>query len=696
MASLNTLRTRGGAIITIVIGVALLSFVLGDFSPSGCADHSVGRIEGKKIEYFEYEQAVKDLTNQYEMYEGRSMSGKETERIRDEAWAILINKYAIEPSYERLGLSISDAEEIDMVSGEYLSPVLTQRFTNPETGLYDADAFYQYHSQASVNPMYNMEWQQMQLTMKQERINTKYHGLIGAALVVNDLEVAAGVEAGNRVSDARIVYQPYSELSDDEIEVTDKDIRAFYDKHKSSFKCDESRELEYVVFEVIPSEADYQEHEVLVKEKAEQFKVNENPMLFANRNSSVRPSNIFVKEEDIRDAAMLAAIWDKPEGFYGPTLTNDVYTMARLAESKTMSEQVMVDFFMVSSIFEELADTIATELKNGTNFELIAAQYSDRVGQQKEFPIAVNALLASEESITHKKFAEDLITAKKGDVVLTENLFVDYGEHIVVAQVIEKSEPVKMGKIAVVTHKVEPSDETRNMIYSEVTDFQVEAGDNYEGFKKAAADNGLYKRVASISTSNHNIHGFEEPSSLVNWAFNSKQGTVSTILSIDGDHVVAALTNIIPQGYASVGDAEREIKPHLIRQKKAEALIENFKGATLEEVASNLGKEIIAAEGVNSNSTYAISGIGGDRYLIGAIAATSEVGKLSNPIAGNLGVYLIEVDDIKTNSDITPASERVKAESVYTDTYIYNKTGEAVYELINVTDRRLKLAVVQR
>lgn len=141
MVTLNTLRTRGGVIVSIVIGIALLAFLLGDFSSAGNMMQSrkmrVGEIDGNKIGQLEYAEQVDYLTQVQQMMTGReALSDEEQQQVQNFAWDNLLNKYVLEPGFEDAGLIVSEAEQTDMVDGTYLS-CGNQHLVNPNTGVYD-------------------------------------------------------------------------------------------------------------------------------------------------------------------------------------------------------------------------------------------------------------------------------------------------------------------------------------------------------------------------------------------------------------------------------------------------------------------------------------------------------------------------------------------------------------------------------
>ena len=140
MASLNTLRTKGGVIVTIVIFVALLAFLIGDVFTSGSSlmnsrKMRVGEIDGKTVGYVDFLNKSDEISNIYKMMWGRdAFSAEEQEMIYNMAWQQFIMQDAYQPGFQKLGMTVAAAEQVDMVNGAYLSPVITSMFANPATG----------------------------------------------------------------------------------------------------------------------------------------------------------------------------------------------------------------------------------------------------------------------------------------------------------------------------------------------------------------------------------------------------------------------------------------------------------------------------------------------------------------------------------------------------------------------------------
>ena len=178
MASLNTLRTRGGIIVSIVIGLALVAFLLSDlFSSGGSLMNSrkmkVGEIYGTTIGYIEYSNQADLYTTVAQELSGRdALSTEEQDNTRNMAWQSLIMKYAYQPGFEELGLNATEAEQIDMVNGVYLSPVVTATFVNPQTQSFDPTLLRNFISNLGADPSGRAQllWNYLKEQMNDRRV----------------------------------------------------------------------------------------------------------------------------------------------------------------------------------------------------------------------------------------------------------------------------------------------------------------------------------------------------------------------------------------------------------------------------------------------------------------------------------------------------------------------------------------------
>ena len=566
MATLNTLRTRGGVIVSIVIGIALLAFLLGDLSSAGNMMNArkmrVGEIDGNKIGYLEYTEQVDYLTGIQQTMTGKdALSSEEQMQVQNFAWDNLLNKYVLAPGFEDAGILVSENEQVDMVDGNYISPVITGTFVNPNTGVYDPAMLRNFVSNMDQDPTgkAGMIWNYMKNQMVKQRLFTKYVGLVSKGIYVTDLEVEQGVNNANSLSNIAYILKEYSQIPDSTVTVPESDVRKYYKEHERMFRQSASRDIEYVVFDVLPSQDDYAAVEKTVNEMAAEFAAAENPFQFATLNSQIPPVKRYLTENQLPAPLAGYAFGPDSKQMYGPVLDNDVYTMARVADVKMLPDSIGARHILLPADKKAQADSILTALKGGASFAELSEKYS--IDPQAKLRGGDLGVFSPDQMV--EEFSQAALDTKQGDFFETTTRF---GIHI--GQVTSKSKPVKKVQLAVITDKVEPSEATQQAVYGKVSQFIAAANGSAENFAKAVSDNALSKRVARIHNTERNISGMDNSREIVRWAFNAEQGDVSPVTEVDGNYVVALLTGVSEDGIAPLTAVSQNIATILRQQIK--------------------------------------------------------------------------------------------------------------------------------
>ncbi len=649
MASLNTLRTRFGVVLSIIIGLALLAFVLSLKTEMGFSgnDPKVGSIDGDKIKYSEYIEEYDRVKTQSGASEGDE---RQAEMLANATWQSLIAKHVLRPGFEKIGLTVGDAERQAMISGEYPSQTFFNAFADPRTGQYDVQAIAAFLAQAEGNPQAQMAWNYLNEQAVLEREVAKYLGLMRGGAYANALEVARGVEGANQAYSGRLIGKKYTTLPDSLFEVSSAEIDAYYKAHKERFKQTPSRSLSYVLFSVRPTDDDKLAVERKARAAAEEFAAAEDLRAYvrSNRNAAIGDRYVSV--------AQLSA--DESETFlagkmYGPVLKNDVWTMGRVVEQKMAPDSLGVRHIVLHYTQDQLADSLLTVLRQGGDFAQIAMQYS-----------AYDATAANGGEVGvlpfsafTDEFAEALAGAKVGDIVKIAS-----GDAIQLMQVYRADKPVKYLRIARVTYPVEASAETRRNMHNEAGSFMVNAKSGAESFDAVASGANMIPRTATLAQGEREISGLMDSRELVRWANNAKVGDVSEIFTVNGDYVIATLTGIDNDRYVSVDKAGTQIRRTLLHDKKYDRIVKELAGVTLEEQAQSLGAEMIEFKDLKY-PVYYIDRVGIEPRLIGAITSTEQTGELSAPVKGTLGAYVFVVDQIAQSETQTTEAEQVRLQA---------------------------------
>lgn len=675
MASLNTLRTKFGIVLSIVIAGALLAFILSLKTEMGFSgnDPRVGVIDGEKINYSEY-------YNQYEQVKAQSGAQESNEQqsamLANAAWQALIGKYVLTPGFDKMGLRVTEPERMSMVSGQHPSQAFYNAFADPRTGEYNVAAVHQFLSEAEANAQAQLAWAQLNEQARMEREVAKFLGLIKGGVYVNSLEVANGVNSANNTYAGKWAGKKYSAVPDSLIQLKSSDIKAYYNSHKNMFKQTPSRALSYVVFEVSPTDDDMLALEKSVAEVGAQFAATEELKSFvrANRNGKIADNYVSAKQLSEEEAKALL-----DGATYGPVLKNNEWTMARALDTKIVPDSMGIRHIVLPYTQEALADSLLTVLKGGADFAQVAAQYSvydATAANGGEVGVMPFSAFSGE-------FAAALANAKTGDIVKIAS-----GDAIQLMQVYRADKPSKHVQVASITYPVEASAATRRDIHNQAGTFSVNAKGSVEAFNAAASAAAVTPRIASLAQGERTIRGLEDSRDVARWAYGAEVGDVSEIFPVGKDYVIAMLTEIDDNEFAPLEKVSAQIRAQVLRDKKYDYIVKEFSGSTLDEQAKSLGTEVADFDNVTFGAFY-VNGPGFEPRLIGAISSTTEKGVLSAPVKGLSGVYVFEVDDIQTSDKQTAEGEKVRAQAM-AESMAQQFSVQAIQQMAKIQDLRGK------
>jgi len=290
-------------------------------------------------------------------------------------------------------------------------------------------------------------------------------------------------------------------------------------------------------------------------------------------------------------------------------------------------------------------------------------------------------------------FNNACFSGKKGDIVTAETTF---GVHII--EILGQSKNTRKYNIGIVDRKILPGSLTNQRIYSEASQF-AGTNDTYEKFNAAVAENKMTKRVANdIAPQQKTLPGLENPRNLIISLFQADEGKIvldnsqQAVFEVDNKYVVAYCTKVQEEGIAPVKDVENDIKFILTKDKKADIIAAEFTkynqaGKSLDDIATSMALTVQEATQVNFRS-YSIPGIGTEPSLVSA-ASVAEQGKVTGPVRGDNGVYMLSVNNV-TNSDsedLKLLKDRLMATFQMRGSY---EAYEALRREANIVDKRYK------
>lgn len=672
MASLNTLRTKFGAVLTVVIAFALLAFILSLKTDMGFSnnDPKVGEIDGDKIRYSEF-------LDEYESIKERmgveATSDEQADRLVAATWQALFSKHVLEPGFERMGIAVPEAERLQIVSGQIPTQTFYSVFGNPSTGEYDAAAVARFLQQAQADPRAEQAWAELNEQAVTERNTMKYAALVSKGVYANKLEIAEGLESSAKLFSGRYASKKYSSIEDSEVEVSSSEIKSFYKANKEMFRQQPNRSLVYVLFEVNATDDDLLALEREVTATGAAFAEAENIKEFVRANRYGRISGNYLTAAQL-GGEQAAALSEGKQ--YGPVLRNNEWTIARAVESRMAPDTVGLKAIMLPYTAEELADSLMS-VANASNFAELATRYA----ANEELAAGGGYIGRYPFTAFEAEVAEALAGAREGDVVK-----VIAGNAIQIFNVCETGRPARHYKVATLTYPVEASAATLRNVHGKASLFTTHADGSVEKFRAAAEADTLATRVATLVEGARSLQGLENSREVVRWAADAKVGRLSEIFRVGKDYVVAMVTEIDDAEYVPVEKVAAQIRARLMRDKKFDRIVADLKASTLDAAAAEMGSEVGDFKDVSYGSFY-VEGMGVEPGVVGAIVSTDATGKLSAPVKGLSGVYLFEVDAVTDSANaLTEADAKVRVESM-AEGMMQQRMLPALQELSEVKDR---------
>ncbi|QQS49987.1 MAG: SurA N-terminal domain-containing protein [Bacteroidota bacterium] len=702
MAIIQKIRNKAGLLVAVIIGMALLAFILGDILTSGNLYLNKNRtnvavVNGKNITIDIFQQMIQEQEELVKMQMGvNSLDEQALNEVRQRTWTDMIQSLLLDREFQKLGLSVSSDELFDMINGENPHPFIMQFFADPNTGQINRMALSQFLQQVNELEQDNtqkMFWLYLEDLIYKERKNQKYNTLLRQGLYTTSLEATRRKQEMNTSVSISYLVKRYNEIPDSLIEVSADEIKAYYKEHKNEFKQQKSRDIRYLVWEVVPSEKDYLDAQSWINEIKPEFESieAENADQYARANSDLAPDSRNLTRADL-DSALSSFAFSANEGdVYGPYFEGNYYKLAKLANIVILPDSVKASHILLTAqqnsdvaAIRKLADSLKTLLEKGANISELAIRYSaDEASAQKGGDLGW-----FKEGSMVKPFSDSCFYGKTGQVKL---VYTNYGMHII--KIEGQSAPSKKVQVSVLAHEVRISEATDQDYFAKASEFGA-LYNTKEKFDKALADQQLVPFSAlNLRDDANTVNNLESSRELVRWAFSSEEGTVTPkVLQFENKYVVAILDKAREKGFAPVEEVKNSISNEIRKQKQADQLIakieEAKKGASdINSIAAKLNTNVNTASNLRFTA-YSIPGIGVEPELQ-AVATSLEAGKLSSPIVGNNGVYVLQVD----TKDAAEAASDVMAEKSFLNrsyaARVNYSSMNVLTELAGVEDNRI-------
>ncbi len=394
MSVLQFLREKAGVLVAAVIGLSLFLFVVSDFFGNGRGQriqarkyYEIGKIGDETVSYQDYEQQVQSLLEIYKLSGNSNIDEATAESIREQTWQQLIRERILDNQYKKLGIGVSSEEVDELVLGNNPHQIVRQLFTDQQTGTYNKSFLVNFLKQTEVDETAKKYWLFFENEIVNDRMNTKYNSLVSQGLYVTSKQAEFDKNLASATVDFSYIMKNYSSVSDSLVNVSMNEIQSYYSAHKDNFKRTALRDIEYVTYDIIPSEEDVKLAEEWINKTKGEFAEAADPVQFINLTADTRHVGFYAPIAEV--PAELAAFVKKEDlnEIYGPYNEDGTLKIAKLLGVADRPDSVHVRHILLSANQSRTLDKAKTQadsliklIRSGTSFEVLAMTNSDDQG----------------------------------------------------------------------------------------------------------------------------------------------------------------------------------------------------------------------------------------------------------------------------------------------------------------------------
>jgi peptidyl-prolyl cis-trans isomerase D len=639
-----------------------------------------GTVYSEMVDFKKFEEASQKFQDQDRTQfaqQQREYTQKDQDASVDKAWNYVVETTIFDKEYEALGIDVSEGEfdaYLYGTDGFSVLPELAQGFTDSLTGAFNAKLLEKriQEMESSTDPNVQKQWEDSKKYYTDRRKQEKYFALLGQGAYVTKLEAEEEYFAQKEVKSISYVVRRYGEISDDDIKISDTELKKYYEEHKEDKKYENrsaSREVRYFDVVINPSRKDSMEFNKVMNTLKAGFSTAKSDSIFVLQNSDVKAYSSskaatavpegHEKAQNLQSypkymdtvfkTASVGQIVGPYESKGGVVISKVIgFTPSRLKARHILLATNQSKDKKVIDQKQKMADSIV-KLLNKDNFAEYVTKFSDDKASVPQGGVYDNFL----EADMVPEFSTFCATKPVGTIGTVKTT---YGIHII--EVMERDAST-FPVLASVSKSFKASQETVDMKESEVYNllYKLEAKiskkedikTKLELFDTIALEAGYFVRPVSIMEESPRLYGFtttfaEDKILKLAFAEEAKVGDLTSSPIKDKDkYVIAIVSSIREKGIPTYEDAEVVMKRDLIEEKKAKRFTNQLlKDKSLPAMAKRANSEVMKAEVTFANPQ--ITGAGYEAEVIGALFSGLKDGQRTLPLKGKMGVYVIRID----------------------------------------------------
>ncbi len=719
MALIGKIRNNSWLLVTFIgLGLALFivtSMFVGDQNPFFDSQFTLGSIDGNKVEWQEFTNAEDALY---------SNSSGDLYGRRNELWNFFVEDVLIKKEADALGLSVSEDELTDLQFGNNLSPIITQRFQNPQTRQVDREQLSQIRNlieSGEINPNYMRFWDYQKKEIIKARLQAKLNALVSKSLYTPTWMVEQAGADRNETADFHYVYIPFDEIDNSDVELSDADYSAYLANNKAKYMQDEeTRKVDYIVFEVTATKDDSTAIKGKLRDLIPQFEKAPNDTIFVENNYGEIDPRYFTKEDtksadpltrqpaDPLSEEMADTLFNAPIGVaVGPFEKDGKYVIVKLLDRRVMPDSAKSRHILINATSpeqfvtaEKTLDSLKVLIEAGTHqFDSLAMQFSQDPGSAQKGGFY--------DYVAPNQFVpeySDLIFFS-GEIGNLYSIRSSYGVHLIEPmgrKFNDENDKKERVKVAIISQPIVPGEITQKSVYNTAQDFMAN-NRNISSFTTSAAEQGFTVELSLPLKANDYLVGTLEPGNssrdIVRWAFGggTEVGDVAPdvyafqdpVEFYDAKYVVATLRSKQPAGVPKLENIKEEIEPMVYNLKKAEVIKTRINGTDLNSIATSFESKVDTASNISFNTSY-LAGVQKSEPKVISAAFNLESGQVSQPVVGENGVYVVKLLSKTTLSNPTNIAQLRRQTSSAAQGQVPRQLIQAMKKNAKIKDNRSK------
>jgi len=703
MAVIGRIR-KHSSLAVIIVGVAIAAFVLSDlFKGGGRTNPPVVVINGEEITYNDFNIRLEQGLENARLNSGKeNLSAREIMDVRAQTWNGVLTDEIMGKEYDELGLIVSPDELFDQVQGPNPHSLIRQYFVDPQTNMYDPQLVLRYlQNLDQMDPQAKQQWLELERFIKKDRRVQKYNNLVTNGYYIPRPFAQMDFDSKRKSAEVRYLAAKFADISDSIISVTEADYEAYYDKNSYQFEQEESRDIDYVVFDILPSESDREATREKIFNLYDEFLASDEPIYFVNSTSDNNYDSSWRKKGTLA-VEMDSIMFSSPIGTnVPPYLQDEAWHFAKLLEIQNRPDSMKAEHILIAYAgalravpeavrtkeeAELLADSLLNVVTSGNvDFGALAKEYSnDQSAQQNNGDLGWFA-----DGMMVYPFNQAVFEGETGDYTLAESQF---GYHVI--KITGKKDFSDKVRLAIVDRALEASSQTDQDIYVEASRFAFE-NKTMNDFMLAVNEEGLNLRSGTfLRQDTYTMPGIDNAREIVRWTYNEdfEEGDViPKVFDVDGQYVVAVLKAIRNKGVMPLDQVRTNITTFVTNEKKTEYIMDQIESAPDNDMYQ-LASAMNAKVDTNTSLTFSarnIPGFGSEYSVIGSIFAMNE-GDVSDPLQGNGGVFIVALDKMNEPTESSNLSiYKNQLEATFKSRITGNVIFTALQKESNIEDNRI-------